>query len=587
MRLFHVSCPNIGKTLTSTPTMEPSEPMGDQMLMILATSVEGQPSRGEMGDDSSYGSRREGLSSSNRPRSCTEDNMYDELIVAISLRELAEYIGRNSSAEAGDSLSPPPLRYLRCMHPESGRVTPDSIVDIGLCPLLGAASSSIALVSSFFQDKEPWSVQPISQYLAATLRFSSSSQCAATLTRPSDFDLRRFHTIDAELGDVSTRSCRQPFPKQAQNRKCYSSGAASARCDSDSILASTPRRGLVRRRRKLRTEDPAEHRSKTSPSVAQPTTEHCGPTYSYRSESGHPRSYICLILRKELFLSHYLMSFDADVCTAANVPRFLCPKPDLFSVVTLNAATLPPSASGEVSPPQQRRIPTLLSSGLTVGIRATANVFSALSPFLRVRGKDSDVLLESQSGHGTTSQNTNPSVVPETSRLTRQHTEGEPTAAGPLADFTHSQIPLHIGGVRTDPGRGGERLSVCPMCHTLALATDQLGRVLLLHTYSMRLLHIWKGYREAHVAWTRVPLVAVPDRHGHQKTDTLAVLLYARRRGILELWDAFSFSRIGALNVGPGGFLVSSTNVLSRGVANAVVFVSATGEASYVDANPL
>ena len=57
------------------------------------------------------------------------------------------------------------------------------------------------------------------------------------------------------------------------------------------------------------------------------------------------------------------------------------------------------------------------------------------------------------------------------------------------------------------------------------LSTDTYGRILYVCPHTLRVLHVWKGYRDAQLSWSS-------DRN---KTNVLVVL--APRRSLLELWD--------------------------------------------------
>lgn len=56
---------------------------------------------------------------------------------------------------------------------------------------------------------------------------------------------------------------------------------------------------------------------------------------------------------------------------------------------------------------------------------------------------------------------------------------------------------------------------------------------------------MWKGYREAQVAWSVISSATTPDG----RRDCLGAVFYVPRRGILELWDIAGLQRIGALMV--------------------------------------
>lgn len=57
---------------------------------------------------------------------------------------------------------------------------------------------------------------------------------------------------------------------------------------------------------------------------------------------------------------------------------------------------------------------------------------------------------------------------------------------------------------------------------------------------------MWKGYRDADVAWIKV-------RETEERQDSkIGVVIYASRRGLLELWDLTTFTCLGAVQVRSG-----------------------------------
>lgn len=101
-----------------------------------------------------------------------------------------------------------------------------------------------------------------------------------------------------------------------------------------------------------------------------------------------------------------------------------------------------------------------------------------------------------------------------------------------------------------DPARVGERLEPAPHQRgrlqgvALAATCDAYGRVGLFCLETLRCLHLWKGYREAQVAWLRRPprssseaAAAAAAASGGMEEVRLGLAIYAPRRGLLELWD--------------------------------------------------
>lgn len=99
-----------------------------------------------------------------------------------------------------------------------------------------------------------------------------------------------------------------------------------------------------------------------------------------------------------------------------------------------------------------------------------------------------------------------------------------------------------------DPTRHAHTVSVDPSGR-LAAVTDGLGRVLLvdLAEQPLRVVRWWKSYRNAQVAWLQsespATATATPQR-------VLFLVIYAPRRGLLEVWPARSGgARVGAFKV--------------------------------------
>lgn len=104
-----------------------------------------------------------------------------------------------------------------------------------------------------------------------------------------------------------------------------------------------------------------------------------------------------------------------------------------------------------------------------------------------------------------------------------------------------------------DSRRHGESICLSP-CNTLAGVTDDFGRVTLLDLARGIAIRMWKGYRDAQLAWLQVPeergdrefspSASLPRRHA------LFLIIYAPRRGILEVWGMQQGPRVGAFTVG-------------------------------------
>ncbi|KAJ8367335.1 hypothetical protein AAFF_G00320840 [Aldrovandia affinis] len=113
--------------------------------------------------------------------------------------------------------------------------------------------------------------------------------------------------------------------------------------------------------------------------------------------------------------------------------------------------------------------------------------------------------------------------------------------------------PLAVRFGLPDSRRHGESVCLSP-CYTLAAATDDFGRVILLDVARGIAIRMWKGYRDAQLGWVQF------------------LVIYAPRRGILEVWGTQQGPRVGAFTVGkhcrllyPGYRLMGVNSVTSQG----------------------
>ncbi|KAF4018301.1 hypothetical protein G4228_010376 [Cervus hanglu yarkandensis] len=132
-----------------------------------------------------------------------------------------------------------------------------------------------------------------------------------------------------------------------------------------------------------------------------------------------------------------------------------------------------------------------------------------------------------------------------------------------------------------DSRRHGESICLSP-CNTLAAVTDDFGRVVLLDVARGIAIRMWKGYRDAQTGWIQI----VEDLHERvpEKGDfspfgspqgpsrvAQFLVIYAPRRGILEVWSTQQGPRVGAFNVGkhcrllyPGYKIMGLNNITSQ-----------------------
>lgn len=80
----------------------------------------------------------------------------------------------------------------------------------------------------------------------------------------------------------------------------------------------------------------------------------------------------------------------------------------------------------------------------------------------------------------------------------------------------------------------------------LAAVTDDFGRVFLLDGTNMIVIRIWKGYRSAQCGWVEVQ----QDPEDPDSPHASFLVIYAPKRGLLEVWSVQRGPRVAAFNVG-------------------------------------
>ncbi|KAJ8274972.1 hypothetical protein COCON_G00095970 [Conger conger] len=183
--------------------------------------------------------------------------------------------------------------------------------------------------------------------------------------------------------------------------------------------------------------------------------------------------------------------------------------------------------------------PLLSHVALAVASKLTSALFSAASGWLGWKNKNEEEPVQKQK----------PKVEPAT--------------------------PLAVRFGLPDSRRHGESICLSP-CYTMAAVTDDFGRVTLLDLARGIAIRMWKGYRDAQLGWVQVcegrgegenvTSPTFPRRHAQ------FLVIYAPRRGILEVWGTQQGPRVGAFTVGkhcrllyPGYRLMGVNSVTSHG----------------------
>jgi len=91
----------------------------------------------------------------------------------------------------------------------------------------------------------------------------------------------------------------------------------------------------------------------------------------------------------------------------------------------------------------------------------------------------------------------------------------------------------------SDAQRHVLNLTPAPASYHLAVATDGFGRISLIDTVGFLVIRMWKGYRDAQCGWL-------------QHTSGLYLVIYAARRGLVEIWGMRHRSRVVVQSIGTG-----------------------------------
>lgn len=119
----------------------------------------------------------------------------------------------------------------------------------------------------------------------------------------------------------------------------------------------------------------------------------------------------------------------------------------------------------------------------------------------------------------------------------------------------------------TDQRRDGTSITLSPD-KRLAATTDEFGRVMLISVKQGIILRTWKGYRDAECGWIPVqeehPDIEKTNQSSEPARRTaLFLIIYAPRRGILEVWTTEYGPRAAAFNVGRDcSFLYTGHHIL-------------------------
>ena len=105
-----------------------------------------------------------------------------------------------------------------------------------------------------------------------------------------------------------------------------------------------------------------------------------------------------------------------------------------------------------------------------------------------------------------------------------------------------------------DPGRTGDRLFIAPRPWNILAIADRSARVLIVDTETRRIVRIFKGYRNARCAFVES---SGNIKESKRQVKALFLVIYAPKRGLLEVWTMQTGPRVSAFNVDTRGRLLS------------------------------
>lgn len=121
-------------------------------------------------------------------------------------------------------------------------------------------------------------------------------------------------------------------------------------------------------------------------------------------------------------------------------------------------------------------------------------------------------------------------------------------SASPTTEFKKSTpLKLQSSSILSDPSRIVQSVSLNPQ-RTLAICSDNYGRVLLLDVVQFVIVRMWKGYRNAQCGWISDFARSEQDSCDQRFTSSL-IVIYAPLRGLVELWKTSKGPRVAAIEV--------------------------------------
>ncbi|CRK93002.1 CLUMA_CG006543, isoform A, partial [Clunio marinus] len=108
-----------------------------------------------------------------------------------------------------------------------------------------------------------------------------------------------------------------------------------------------------------------------------------------------------------------------------------------------------------------------------------------------------------------------------------------------------------------DYQRLGCNIYLAPLQYSVAVATDNLGRILLIDTSTGIAIRMWKGYREAQCGFIEITEARKrKEQFSEFRRSGLFLIIYAPRKAIIEIWCLRKGPKIATFQACKNGFLI-------------------------------
>ncbi|TMW62783.1 hypothetical protein Poli38472_005401 [Pythium oligandrum] len=139
-------------------------------------------------------------------------------------------------------------------------------------------------------------------------------------------------------------------------------------------------------------------------------------------------------------------------------------------------------------------------------------------------------------------------------------------------DEAAEHVAAPLSSVRSFPEDQRRRSRMLVLCPTgrLAAVSDTLGRIMLIDTYRMTIIRMWKGYRYAQVGWMH-------GVEGKRRSRGLYLVIYSAQRGIVEVWRARYGPRVYSFAIGDSARLFTRYDMQQQRIRCMVLTGGADG----------